>query len=1350
MWFVFFVSASLNIAAELTPSLKFKALKSQLSQVTVNDLEKDELNYIWIATNSGLNRFDGYEVKVYLEDKGKAIQLHRDDKGSLHALTESGVFKYSATKDNFTELKQFLNQDVDYSNVTDFFLKDDLLYLSTKAGTVVELGANSFTSFSLNRNINANDLVNYPYTLYVNERGVIFVGTNYGVWSKSLSDSAFEVIESTKLFSVRSILKLANNQFALATSSGLVLLNDQGEVRQYDFSSNTNVDKRFTDVVATGNENLWLAGFNGLVKFNYKTQDFHFYQHKPALAHSLSSNNIKSLLFNDNVLWVGTETSGVNYVAFDTLEFGLFQSQYQTPECLSGNVIYSLDGDTDVMWVASYGIGVHGINLRDGTCIKLSAENGDSISSNYVIFVEATDSDVWIGHSGAGLSRYNKATKEITNYKREPNNPNSLVHQDVFAIKEDNDKNIWIGTQFGLSKLKPESNEFKNFKLNNSDLHNFQINALEIDNKNQLWIGSEKGVDVYNIEREEFVRNELSQKLQDLNASILTIKSTQLGDLWIGTLSKGLWRIDKDGIISIWSNTSGLRDNTVYRIEEDKYGNIWFTSNKTLTRLEPDTGVMRHYESKHGLLSGEFTQAGFYNPMNNTLFIAGTDGFNRVNLGKLTAESEASSPLISKFLIENKEFPLQNSLPISNGESILTANALKLDYTFDFIGFEFISSDYYFSDSLGFRYKLDGFSSKWIETSADNRTATFTNLPHGNFKLLVDVTDRHGRYQNKPTELQISIAPPFWLTWWAKTIYILLLVLGPYGIYFYRSRALREKARKLEAAVNKRTAELSHEKKTVERLLDFKNEEFANVSHEFRTPLTLVLGPLKRLLESEQDDSKRRRMNIIKSNAYRLLRMVDQLIFMEKFRFKQEAKKKSINVSQLVDEYVTNFRDLAAEKDITINLRSDEGIFFESLPDAIQKILLNLISNALKYTPNGGSIDVSLKTISKELFEFKVSDTGIGIEPIMHDKIFDRYSRVLDDKSEKVTGAGIGLSLVKELVEYHGGNIRVESACGVGSSFILTLPQHFLTISGESRDSIEGERIETDELLDIEIENLTSQLSSEAHTHAAVTKSTDEMVADKTTVLVIDDNPSIRNYLQDILMLEYNVLLAENGQQGIEVATQYIPDLIISDIMMPTVDGYQLTESLKSNLLTSHIPIILLTARGDTESRLKGWKINADEYLTKPFDEDELKLRITNLLSIRQLIQMRFAANRDNEPAEKQSEEEETLSSVDKKFLENCEAIIEENYKDNQFAPQALASNIGLSDRQLQRKIKGLLGQSPSDYIRNFRLKKAKLALESGDPIKKVTFEHGFSSVSYFTRCYKAFYGVTPGQILSN
>lgn len=594
----------------------------------------------------------------------------------------------------------------------------------------------------------------------------------------------------------------------------------------------------------------------------------------------------------------------------------------------------------------------------------------------------------------------------------------------------------------------------------------------------------------------------------------------------------------------------------------------------------------------------------------------------------------------------------------------------------------------------------------------------------------------------------MTISPPFWKTNFAYFTYIFLIILLAYLLLNIRTRSLVRRASLLEKSVENRKLELAKEKETVEQLLQQKNEEFANVSHEFRTPLTLILGLLAQVLKTNKNPTELNQLNIINRNSYRLLRMVDQLLNLETFRVHSITHQTHQAVGSIIKQISGAFRDFAKEKNIDLEIGHIEAINFKFTSDAIEKIIANLISNAIKYTPSNGKIRIHSERVQGNQLLIQVSDTGVGIPEDKIEVIFERYSRVLNEKSEQVTGAGIGLALVKELVESHDGKITIESKLGIGTTVRVLLP-----IIDEV-DSKEIKISSSQETITMELMGITNHISD------AEPEKEDNQIEldnDKPTVLVVEDNQDMRNYITERISTNYNVITAKNGQEGVDKGLAEIPDLIISDIMMPVKDGYELTNELRQNPITSHIPVILLTAKGDKESRLKGWYQRADEYLTKPFDIEELVIRMSNLLGIRNILKKRYSelAFQTNSnglekiEVERLTEEADVENSVDllqQKFIEQLNSVLEKHYTEPTTSIKTIATALALSERQYFRKLKSVVDMTPTDYLRRFRLEKSRVLLLEGASIKNITYDVGFNSQSYFGRCFKAQYGTSPKE----
>jgi signal transduction histidine kinase/DNA-binding response OmpR family regulator len=576
------------------------------------------------------------------------------------------------------------------------------------------------------------------------------------------------------------------------------------------------------------------------------------------------------------------------------------------------------------------------------------------------------------------------------------------------------------------------------------------------------------------------------------------------------------------------------------------------------------------------------------------------------------------------------------------------------------------------------------------------------------------------------------VLPPVYLSWWAKLAYALATLLCFYAFYSYKMRASRNKALQLEQQVEQRTVELENEKQTVERLLSYKEQELVNVSHELRTPITLISGPLKSYV---QDHGKlaEPKIDMAYRNSLRLSRIVDQLLQLERFHLQKSIDKHPQNVTDIIEFIVESFKVPASKKHQTISINRNDKMTLNFAVDAFEKILTNLVSNAIKYTQDGGEISVNSYRENNQYFLI-VKDNGKGISDENQTLLFNKFFRVLDSDSERTPGAGIGLALVKELVEFHQGSIAIESSIGQGSVFTITLPYEDAVV-------LEASSQINPDIIQMELEDISVD-------YASVTLDAEPASADNNMpqVLIIEDNLDMQAYIKSTLANRFQCITADNGKDGVEMAKKHSPDIIISDIMMPVMDGFEATKIVKESVETSHIPVIMLTARGDRDSRMEGWKSLTDEYLAKPFDEEELLLRVDNLLSIRALIAQRTGAVIAQSGSLSNSIASH-LNERDITFIETLEALLKQNYQNSDFSVERLAELIFLDKRQLQRKIKSLLNHSPSEYLRVYRLNMAKTKISAGMQINVVAFDCGFASQSYFSRCFKAQFDITPSEL---
>ena len=578
-----------------------------------------------------------------------------------------------------------------------------------------------------------------------------------------------------------------------------------------------------------------------------------------------------------------------------------------------------------------------------------------------------------------------------------------------------------------------------------------------------------------------------------------------------------------------------------------------------------------------------------------------------------------------------------------------------------------------------------------------------------------------------------GVSAPWWLSSWAIVLYVLSFVSVLIGYVRWRTLKLTRRTGQLEQTLKERTAriieherQIQHQAKDLEELLHLKERLITNISHEFRTPLTLILGSSKRLLDRAAHWQHRSQLRLIKRNSQRLLRLVNQLLALAYLGADEPLARSAQPVSTTVDVITESFQPLAEDKGLQLSVVRNDELWAICTPDALEKILLNLLSNAIKFTPAGGSISVGAKPGDSNMVEVSVSDTGIGIPPEEHEAVFQRFHRV--DCGETLPGAGIGLALVKELVLAHDGSVSLNSQPGRGSIFTIQLPRSKSGVPQVGR----VREVSTDEAMMLELEVLDNR--EERLELASV-----NVESGKPLVLVVEDNADLQYYIVELLTETYQCIVAGDGEAALELAFEHIPDLLLLDLMLPKLDGFEVSHALKEDERTSHIPIMMLTARDDLDSRMESWNEKVDGYLTKPFDDDELKTRIANLLEIRDILKCRFSSQFFSEVKPNHA-----AGQKENGFLKKLEQVLENFHSEPGFNASRMASEMCMSARQLQRKLKAVTGHHPVEFLRSYRLRKARELLQEGLQVGLTSDAVGFSSPTYFASCFKAQFGETP------
>ncbi|NQZ10334.1 MAG: response regulator, partial [Algicola sp.] len=1063
------------------------------------------------------------------------------------------------------------------------------------------------------------------------------------------------------------------------------------------------------------------------------------YRYDKSHQFSLADNAVIAMMTDaGGVLWAGTFNAGVSRLSVNSLAFGLFNDSVDSVSCLPNAAIYSVYASSAAVLLGT-----------ESGLVQIGS-NGDCkvYGSNTVKAIYADHKQqLWLGLGpGKGMAKYDRTHDRFNRVD------NALSQANINFITQDKHQRLVVATKKDLYVQDSKSHDFTLVDVAEPQLQQSDLYVGNKDKKGTLWLGTNLGLSYFDAQQHKLVRWTAGQSA-GFSLPVKAMYITDADNAWLGSIDGGLYKVNlSTGATRKIDELGGLSATAdVNAIINDDLGYLWISTSGGLLRYNPQTDQSHLYRTMDGLQSDVFFVRSAFKAADGQLFFGGRKGFNRFYPQHIKLNQQAPKVAITGFSHFNQRVgPNVADAAFQLPKAIEQVSQLDLSYRDYVFGFEFSAFDYADSARNQYAYQLIGFDQRWNYTDAANRRITYTNLDAGKYTFVVKAANKDGVWNERGSAIVITVGAAPWATPWAYASYVLLL-LGSFGAFFkYRTAALSKRAHQLQLSVDERTAQLKHEKHIVEQLLSQKNDEFANVSHEFRTPLTLVLGPVGQLLNSDISEAAKQKLTTVRRNGFRLLRMVDQLLQMEKFKVAQTVNKSVVALQPLLTLIGQSFQDLAKQQQVDLDIEPIADVYLRFTPDGLEKILLNLLSNALKYTPAGGNIWLRTMALDGEV-RIEVADSGIGIAKDQQQAIFERFVRVMDARSEQVTGAGIGLALVKELVEAHQGKIELVSELGKGTTIAVILP----TVQA---DENARKGVLNQDVVELELESFSGQMIAPLPqvVDVATEQNLDQnsvQASEKDSrpnLLIIEDNPDMRDYIYQSLCQQYQCVVEANGEAGVERAIAIIPDIIISDVMMPIMDGYEVTKAIKSDERTSHIPVVLLTARDDKQSRLKGWIEKADEYLTKPFDTQELTIRIDNLLAIRDILRDRFNQCAFEHQSDKPTKPSpETLKQqAQQAFLSKLNDIIEQLYTSQQTTMGQIAKQVAMGERQLFRKLKGTVGMSTSEYLRRFRLEKACELLRQGVNSSTVALEVGFASHSYFTRCFSAQYGCAPSEFV--
>ncbi|GGA87758.1 hybrid sensor histidine kinase/response regulator [Flavobacterium palustre] len=1307
-----------------------------LSQSTVFAIRQDALGFIWIGTQDGLNRYDSKGFKVYrpIKNVKNSLQsyyirsLFTDHKGQLWIGGNKGISVYNYDTDSFTnyQLPRSLGEWY-ISSITEDNAHQ--IWATSIAGDVFVLSPKADHFIPVKFNASSHEIKKIAYIGLWQKQ--IILGTDVGLFKLNPKSSQLKKINIGVKKTYINDVYIENKNIWVATEGNGIInydtKNNKLTVLLHKTTTNSIADNNIRCVGKDTEGNLWIGTFKGLSIFNPKENSFTNYYHQIAQPYTISQNSVRCF-FKDkqNGIWLGTYYGGINYYHKNDIKFNLLSQNSGKPS-LNDEVIGVIKQDAKGnFWIGSNDKGLNYWNKNANTIsyYSNSENNPNSISSNNIKAIEFdNNANILIGTHNGGLNLLNPNNGVVQRFLHDDNNPSSIAGNLVYSILKDSKNRIWVGTRSGLDQFHPETKSFTHVHLDKAGKRpsSDDITYLFEDSKHRIWIGTTNGVTLFYPDNLLFGDIGHGKRSDDI---VNCITEDQKHRIWIGT-REGLRLYDEtqETFIS-FKETIDFVKETIYGIIPDEDGNLWISTNRGLIKFNPDKGSVQTFDESDGLQNNQFNEYSFYKAKDGMLLFGGIKGLSYFYPSMIKQQALPLKLNFTALEALNKTVAVNDETNILE-QHIDQTESIEIGPEYKQFSIFFNTFNYISSNRTHYYYKLDGIDKDWQLT--DELKISYSNLPVGKYNLQIKAMGPNGE-MSAIRNLEIKILPP-----WYKTSWFILLLLIVIGTATYIGfRMITERIKALQQLKQERI-----DKERVRDINQVKMDFFTNVSHELRTPLTLILAPLEELLKLPfTDRATKKKHELMFLNAKRLYNLVDQLFEFRKTEMGTQQLKVSKNdIVRFVQEVYESFKPLSDKKQIHFtNHSSETALSFYFDKDAMEKILFNLLSNAFKYTEAGHNISIELLKKENEIV-IKVSDTGVGISEEDLAKVFDRFYQV--SNKEMNLGSGVGLAFTKRLVELHHGTITAESTKEEGSTFTVTLP-----ISDEIykndlhlENTIQEVAIVTEK--EIDEENYLQLDQNEA----IINEITEGVQAMK--LLIVDDNKEILAYLQDYFSKMYEVTVAYDGQMALDLLEVQPFDIIISDVMMPELDGLHFCKRVKQNINTSHIPFMLLTAKTETSQQIKGLEMGADDYITKPFSTQLLALKISNLLRSRKRLKEYYSASQELIP------ENIAFNTLDEEFLKEAINIVEEHLADSEFTVDVFSKKIGMSRSNLYLKLKAITGESAMDFIKRIRFKKAVELMQSKRyTIAQITYMCGFNSPSYFSTAFKQHYGCMPSEYL--
>jgi signal transduction histidine kinase/ligand-binding sensor domain-containing protein/DNA-binding response OmpR family regulator len=1439
LFFCFIFLSSILFAQSQDFNFDHLSVDQGLSNNLVKSIVQDYRGFMWFGTEDGLNKYDGYTFTVYRHDPDDSLSISGNWVCSLHeshyrgkhilwvGTFYGGLNRLDLDTEQFTHFRHDPNdpQSLSHDRIVSIF-EDSFgeLWIGTDKGVnKFDRDTGKFVRYQHNRKDPTSLSDNQFCTLYesfTSGTSVLWVGTFKGL---NKFDRKTEKFTRYK-HDLHNPNSLSHNLICdlFADTSGILWIStNNGGLNKFDIETGQfthfkynpdNSNSISSNMVVSilednfqGNNVIWLGTFNGLDKFDLKTEQFTHYKHNPGNPKSLCNSRV-NLLYKDKTgcIWISTQGGGLSKFDPNRQKFAHIEQDKRNLKGLSGNGICAIRESKycgpNTFWIGTQegGLNKYDRNTERFTHYQYDPGNANSLSNDFVLTIFESHfqgrNDLWIG-TVDGLNKFDLKTKKFTRYRHVSGDPYSISNNIIRSIYEDQTGTLWVGTRNGgLNKLDRISGRFSINRYIRGE-----VLAIIEDNTGSLWAGTYRGLAHYNSDTDDYTHylHDPDDPHSLSHSYVLSLYQDKSARIWIGTRDGlNLYNFETNKF-TCYKVKDGLPNNVINGILEDNHGNLWLSTNHGLSVFDPAKKTFRNYDMYDGLQSDQFVIGSCCLSKKGEMLFGGINGFNVFHPDSIRDNPHIPEVYLTDFQIFNKKVDVKSGDISTRDDTyylpkhISNISEITLSYKESVFSFEFAALDYHSPQKNKYAYKMEGVDLDWVYTDASRRYVTYTQLDPGEYIFHVKASNNDGIWNEVGTSINILITPPWWRTTWAYSVYVLL-----FAFTLYTLRAYDQKRQRL-----KHNLELEHlHAEKLEEVDRIKSRFFANISHEFRTPLTLIKGPVKQMLSGEFTGNIKENYQMILRNSDRLLGLINQLLDLSKLESGRMALQVSkTDLATFIKSLVLSFSSLAETRKINLSFHADEN----TIPgytdrDKMEKIINNLLSNAFKFTPSRGQIRVTVKIqnskhqntnkfqitnyqlpiTNSNFLEITVSNTGPAIPADQLGRIFDRFYQADTTYKKDGQGSGIGLALTKELVELHHGTIHATCMGMVRHAHPVTPVDSETTFTIHlpiSKDHYKAEEIiEAPMVEEIEFRfppeegglkgvfkepSLIIHESSIEHRASSIPDKKCLFPVDLSgpnpprfgpppvpglrtpLLLIVEDNADVSSYICSFLNHDYRILSTINGNEGVKKALECYPDLIISDVMMPEMDGFELCKKIKSDEHTSHIPVILLTAKADINSKIEGLEFGADDYISKPFEAGELQARIKNLIEQRKRLQEKYSHVLEINPADL------AATSIDEQFIKRLLEVFENHVEESDFSTEDYAREVGMSRSNLHRKLQALTNQPTHQFLRSLRLKRAaQLLKNSTGSVTEIAYAVGFNNPNYFAKMFRQQFGQSPSQ----